>query len=1020
MLSLGNRVNYCYVKQDRGIHFRNLPAVSFGENLKAEKDTNKNKIPDPIYNFFHDLPKYELHAHFNGSTPLNICKMFFNKENKFIGVSESQLEDKYDDLRKNSKSLEEWLQKTYELKANNITTMDVMSAAYAIAMEEAKQNTRYLEIRIDPFSTHFVGSASDVIRAVETGFRNAQEDISEKNGSLKTGILLLAERHAPPEEAFKTARLATKLRSQRVLFEKMYGELKESESSNSVFSSSKTLNKAYFELKNILNADHLTEKLINDIHYSPNTDRNHIIKVLNNINSNINQNTDPYNNKLVGFDDILKLHKEVVNEKDHKISTMDIVPVTYSAILEQVKQGNRNITIAINPFNKLYSGNPEDILRSIQVGLRNAKCDLEKENIIINDSIVLEYDPSKVSSDEAKQIAKLTVKMKSQRVLFDKMYAELKASIAEDKIYKDSAVLTSIISDWNLSRKIKEKIEAKINHKNPRIKDIKLCIDEILKDDVKKFSSSTPKYKAEKVLRNFRESLDSVSKSKNIRSQLKTRFSATYKNLDTYINDKTSLSNKIFDNLKHLSKVKIDDIKDGTVNYDRYLRMGSGVIPNVKGLAVEKHNLDLSNNSLALPQSYIENYNERKLDAKDKVKLFPKLDGTVIRLKDVINNPDNYVCSVLYDEEIEDKLSNLDSFDESSISPVYSKEKISNDLNILKNIVANEANPDQYIKIELTRNLKVLADKIDTQCNMQERKFLLSKRIFDNLHHYSALRIKDRTEGSKEATRFARMGVNIIPNVVGYDIAGNENKFPALLHEKALKHIKYYNETKQNPDDELKVTVHAGEVKQSGKTKEEAIPGWKNIEFAIKMGAHRIGHGIDLRNAPEELKDEARKRFILMETCPKVNYQTGSVEGYRDHPVLDFLDTDIPANINTDNPVTADTDITNEYVELFKHFNSKITPKERAQGVNERLTLGHIKKIIHNSIWSAFGLNAQEKVAEERYAMNQVDTLVKKYSDKIVLNDNEPILLKAQKQIIAFTGNFKKALAKHLNVNKVA
>ncbi|MGD9580248.1 MAG: hypothetical protein AB7V50_02655 [Vampirovibrionia bacterium] len=374
----------------------------------------------------------------------------------------------------------------------------------------------------------------------------------------------------------------------------------------------------------------------------------------------------------------------------------------------------------------------------------------------------------------------------------------------------------------------------------------------------------------------------------------------------------------------------------------------------------------------------------------------------------------------MHDENIDEEVSSLDSFDESSISPVYSKEKISNDLKILKNIVSNAENPDQYVKIELSRNLKMLADKIDTQYNMHERRFLLSKRIFDNLHHYSALRIKDKNDGTKDSVRFARMGVNIIPNVVGYDIAGNENKFPAFLHEKSLKHIKYYNETKENPDHELKVTVHAGEVEKSGATKETKIPGWHNIDYAIKLGAHRIGHGIDLRNAPEEVKDEAIKRNVLMETCPKVNYQAGAVQGYRNHPILDFLDQGIPANINTDNPVTADTDMTNEYVEIFKRFNTDITPEERKQGVKERFTLGHIKKMIHNSIWSAFALNAFEKAEEEKYAMNQIDVLVKKYQDKVVLNDNEPILLKTQKQIVAFTGSLKKAIINHLNANKVA
>ncbi|MGD9581969.1 MAG: hypothetical protein AB7V50_11395, partial [Vampirovibrionia bacterium] len=316
--------------------------------------------------------------------------------------------------------------------------------------------------------------------------------------------------------------------------------------------------------------------------------------------------------------------------------------------------------------------------------------------------------------------------------------------------------------------------------------------------------------------------------------------------------------------------------------------------------------------------------------------------------------------------------------------------------------------------------LKSVCDKLPTQRKMYEQKFMLAKRIFDTLSYYSGLKIEDSLNQTNEAARFKRMGLAIIPNIVGFDVAGNEEDNPTERLGEALRHIKYYNETKENLDEQCKVTIHGGEVKKSGYKGEPKEPGWKNIESAINLGAHRIGHGIDLINAPDDLKEEVKKRHILMETCPKVNFQTKAVEGYRNHPVLDFLDADIPANINTDNPVTVGTNLTNEFVKVFKRFNWNISAKERSEGVQERFSLNHIKKITHNAIWSAFGLTAQEKVQEEAYAMNKIDELVKQYGDKIQLSDDKPIMMKVQDKVIAFTGSLKKAIAEKLNKDQAA
>lgn len=1008
MFPVDNKISFLNNNFNKNkVAMRHERIVFKGQDTNTTENVQHSRtIPDIIYKFFQELPKYDLHAHFNGSTPLNISKLFLNKEGQFIGISQEALEDKYTDIRKNSVSLADWLKKSYELKATNITTMDIMTASYAIAMEEAKQNCRYLEIRIDPFSSSFVGSPEDIVKAVEVGLRNAHEDIKDQGKELKTGIIILAERHTSPDTSLKTAKFATKSRSQRLLFDQMYKEQKDSEAQGESYKSSKTLNNNYLELMKINKVLQQTEELTSTVYNSKSFDRRVINEQLNDLNNSYTQNIESGSNTEITKTAIDKVYKSITVSKTKSISTIDLAPAVYSIVMEKVKQGERDITISIDPTDNLFAGSPEDILRAVHVGLRNAKIDLEN-TIPIKTSIVIELDKKKLSEEEALKLANLAVKMKSQRELFNKMQGELDEALSKNRVFDRSKVLEEILADYSLMQSIKTKINALILTQCSTTEELKTSINRVIGEDLTKLTLPTAKTKAKSALSVFFAQIKQQELTPEYKNELKLCFENNFNKADKYINDKALLAEKIFDNLRHNSTLKLEDIQNNTKILDRYLRMGIGVIPNVVGLFVNTENNSNLKETLPTVNAYIQNYNKRKDATQNKLKLLQRPKPSIIKIKDLITK--GQTCGGQILNQVEDLTDfegkTFNSFDEGDLNPIYSKSKIIGDLSSLQNLLQNPNTPDQYLKLTMARGLKELNDKLDTQYKLQEQKFILARKIFSNLEHYSSLKMSDKKNKTKDAIIYARMGVNIIPKVVGFDIAGNENEYPLYLHNKALNHIKYYNESKTNPDDQLKVTVHAGEVKKSGD-----VAGWENINNAVQHGVHRIGHGIDLRNAPQSLKDEVKLRNITIETCPKSNFQSKAVDGYRNHPILDFLDEDLPATINTDNPVTSGTNLTNEFVKIFKRFNWNISPEEKAKGINERLTMGHVKKLIHNAIWGAFALSAQEKVEEEQYAMKAVEDIVHKYEDKIVLKDDEPIMLKVQKQVVAFTGNLRKAM----------
>jgi adenosine deaminase len=128
--------------------------------------------------------------------------------------------------------------------------------------------------------------------------------------------------------------------------------------------------------------------------------------------------------------------------------------------------------------------------------------------------------------------------------------------------------------------------------------------------------------------------------------------------------------------------------------------------------------------------------------------------------------------------------------------------------------------------------------------------------------------------------------------VVGFDLAGAEEGHPARRHQEAVQLILNNN---------VNVTIHAGEAF-----------GPESIAQAVHYcGAHRIGHGVRLRENGD-LLNYLNDHRIPLEMCPSSNVQTQSVADFASHPLKFYFDFGLRVTVNTDNRLITDTSVTKE------------------------------------------------------------------------------------------------------------
>lgn len=155
------------------------------------------------------------------------------------------------------------------------------------------------------------------------------------------------------------------------------------------------------------------------------------------------------------------------------------------------------------------------------------------------------------------------------------------------------------------------------------------------------------------------------------------------------------------------------------------------------------------------------------------------------------------------------------------------------------------------------------------------------------------LLISSRDYGLESCKKTIDLALQYKQNIIGVDLAGPEHGFPPDV---------YQDEFLRAKNGGLHITIHGGETE---------FP--VNVLTAVnKLGAERIGHGIQIIHQPTIL-NEMIKRKIHFEISISSNYITQAVKKIEDHPIKDFISKGLSVSINTDDPLFFNIDLTHEY-----------------------------------------------------------------------------------------------------------
>jgi len=132
----------------------------------------------------------------------------------------------------------------------------------------------------------------------------------------------------------------------------------------------------------------------------------------------------------------------------------------------------------------------------------------------------------------------------------------------------------------------------------------------------------------------------------------------------------------------------------------------------------------------------------------------------------------------------------------------------------------------------------------------------------------------------------------------------------------------------RNEVGDVPLSFHAGEVDE---------PNF-HIRDTLLLGADRIGHGVNLIQDPETMR-QMRHGPYLVEVNLISNLLLEYVSTYQDHPFPEYLRTDIPVALSTDDRGMWDSTLTDEFFVAVREFN---------------LSWAEIRKLSNNSIAYAF------------------------------------------------------------------
>jgi len=139
---------------------------------------------------------------------------------------------------------------------------------------------------------------------------------------------------------------------------------------------------------------------------------------------------------------------------------------------------------------------------------------------------------------------------------------------------------------------------------------------------------------------------------------------------------------------------------------------------------------------------------------------------------------------------------------------------------------------------------------------------------------------------AKVAGRFAGKGV------VGFDLAGDEVRYPAAPHAPAFKAARAAG---------LHLTCHAGEAGDPS-----------NVEDALRLGIERMAHGVIGAREPR-IAGRLRDEGVVLDMCPTANWKCKAIPQLADHPLPALVRGGVRCTISTDSRTVAGTTLSREF-----------------------------------------------------------------------------------------------------------
>jgi adenosine deaminase len=150
-----------------------------------------------------------------------------------------------------------------------------------------------------------------------------------------------------------------------------------------------------------------------------------------------------------------------------------------------------------------------------------------------------------------------------------------------------------------------------------------------------------------------------------------------------------------------------------------------------------------------------------------------------------------------------------------------------------------------------------------------------------------------RNHTPAENVELARVAGTFAGNgVVGFDLAGDEARYPASPHRIAFDAARAAG---------LHLTCHAGEAGEPS-----------SVEEALDLGVERIAHGVIGARDPR-IVERVRREGIVLDMCPTANWKCKAVQALSEHPLPGLVRAGVRCTISTDSRTVADTTLSREF-----------------------------------------------------------------------------------------------------------